>query len=176
MFPNKRLFLLINLLGGPAVLGSYAWGLLTRPGSSSILWGGVPQGIRPLYTVCMLLAASGYFAFTSLVLFRLDPQETRIASRFGFSAFNALYAAILIPSALWMPLSLLATDRSSLGLAWLVRLDLAVVGLASLGLLSALHTLRPCPSRRAYRLAIAGCLAFCFQTAVLDAIVWSAFF
>jgi hypothetical protein len=173
---QKRLFLFVNLLGGLAVLGSYAWGLLARPGSSSILWGGVPQGLRLLYTVCMLLAASGYFAFTSLILFQLNPQETRLANRFGFGAFNALYAAILVPSALWMPLTLLAIDQSSLGLVWLVRLDLAVVGLASLGLLSALIGLQPRPSRLAYRLAAAGCLAFCFQTAILDAILWSACF
>jgi hypothetical protein len=173
---SKRLFLLINLLGGSAVLGSYAWGLASRPEASSLLWGGTPQAIRPLYTVCMLLAAAGYFAFTPLIAFRLDPKAARVYRRLGYAAFNLLYAAILIPSALWLPLTLLAADRPGPGSLWLVRLDLAVVALGSLGGLGALLTLRPRPPRLAYRLAIAGCLAFCFQTVVLDAIVWSVYF
>jgi hypothetical protein len=64
----------------------------------------------------MLLAAAGYFAFTYFVLFRLDPTITRVLGRFPFDLFNVLYAVILIPSALWMPLTLFALEGSSLGL------------------------------------------------------------
>jgi hypothetical protein len=35
---------------------------------------------------------------------------------------------------------------------------------------------RPSPPLLAHRLAVAGSLAFCFQTAILDAVVWPAFF
>jgi hypothetical protein len=53
---------------------------------------------------------------------------------------------------------------------------LAAVGLASLGLLAALLNIEPRQPVWAYRLAVIGCAAFCLQTAVLDMIVWLAYF
>jgi hypothetical protein len=142
--------LTINLLGGGAVLGSYAYG--------------------------MFLAAAGYFAFIHFILFRLQPASARLGDRFGFGAFNILFAAILIPSALWMPLTYAAAEASNMVLLWVVRLVLAAVGLASLGLLAALLNTQPRRPLWAYRLAVIGCAAFCLQTAVLDMVVWSAYF
>jgi hypothetical protein len=176
MQAKKLVLIIIVLIGGGAVLGSYAYGVLAHPGAGEILWGGVPQGIRPLYTACMLLAASGYFAFTYFILFRLDPGDTRLARRFGFGAFNVLYAAILIPSALWMPLTLLAVEGSSPAALWLVKIVLWVVGGASLGLFYALMTIEPRRPGWTYRLAVAGSVFFCIQTVILDAILWVATF
>ncbi len=176
MHAKKWLTIVINLIGGTAVLGSYAYGVMTHPGAGDILWGGVPQGIRPFYTAGMLLAASGYFAFTYFVLFRLDPNDTCLPPRFGFGLFNILYAAILIPSALWMPLAFLAVEQSSLALLWTVRVVLAVVGVASLGLLFTLVNVKPRQSLWAHRMAMAGSVAFCIQTVLLDAILWGIFF
>ena len=175
--PAKKLLLLfINISGGIAVLGSYAQGVLTHPGAGQILWGGLPLGIRPFYTASMFLATAGYFAFTYLILFRLHPNDTLVANRFGFGVFNLLYAAILIPSALWMPFTFLAVEGSSQALLWVVRMVLAAVAAASLGLLFALIKVNPRPTRWAYRMAIVGSLFFCFQTVVLDAILWVLFF
>jgi hypothetical protein len=176
MHAKKWLLILINLVGGSLVLGSYALGILTHPDAGQTLWGGVPQSIRPFYTVFMFLAASGYFAFTCFILFRLNPQEARVAGRFGFGLFNALYAAILIPSALWMPLTFLAVEQSSLVLLWAVRLVLVVVGAASVGLFAALWKVEPRHPMWAHRLALLGMAGFCIQTALLDAILWGVFF
>jgi hypothetical protein len=176
MNPKKWLMVFINLFGGVAVLGSYIQGFLTHPGAAEVLWGGVPQAIRPFYTAGMFLAAAGYFAFTYFILFRLNPGDTRVFSRFGFGTFNAFYAAILIPSALWMPLTFLAVGNSSLTLLWMVRIVLAVVGLASLGLLFTLLTVQPRRPSWAHKLAIIGCAFFCIQTVLLDAIIWGSLF
>jgi len=176
MHAKKRLLVSINLFGGVAVLGSYVYGFLTHPGAAEILWGGVPQIIRPFYTAGMFLAAAGYFAFTYFILFRLNPRDTRVFGQFGYGAFNDFYAAILIPSALWMPLTFLAVENSSLALLWTVRIVLAVVGLASLGLLLALLTVKPPQPLWAHKLAITGCVFFCIQTVLLDAIVWGSLF
>ena len=173
---KKKPLLIIILVGGIAVLASYVLGPLTQPGAASLLWGGVPQGIRPLYTVGMFLGAGGYFAFTYFILFRVTPDMAHKASRFGFGLFNALYAAILLPSALWMPLTLLAAEQSSPALLWLVRLDLWTVAAASLGLLWALLAIEPRQPRWAHRLALVGSILFCLQTVILDAIVWVSFF
>jgi hypothetical protein len=176
MSAKKWLMLLINLLGGGAVIGSYIWGFLTYPNAGQALWGGVPDSIRPFYTAGMFLAATGYFAFTYFILFRLNPNKTRVFGRFPFGLFNVLYAAILVPSALWMPLTLFALEGPSLGFVWAVRIVLAMVGLASVGLLFALLKVEPRLPRWAHRMAVAGCVGFCLQTAILDATVWVAFF
>ncbi len=176
MNARKWITVIINLLGGGAVIGSYVWGFLTHPNAGQILWGGVPESIRPFYTAGMFLAAAGYFAFSYFILFRLNPGETRVFGRFGFGVFNALYAAILIPSALWMPLTFWALEGSSLILLWAVRIVLALVGMASVSLLVALANVEPRLPRWPRWLAMIGCVGFCFQTAVLDAIVWVTFF
>jgi hypothetical protein len=173
---QKWVMLGINLVGGGAVIGSYVLELSSHPGSGSSLWGGVPEAIRPLYTISMLLAAAGYFAFTSFILLRARPGETRIANRFGFGLFNGLYAGILVPSALWMPLTYRMMANPS-GILWLaIRLTLAAVAVCSLGMLGALLRLRPRQPSWAYGIAVAGCIAFCIQTALLDAVIWSAYF
>jgi len=172
---RKTIWLLINLFGGAAVIGSYLYGFLTQPNAAQVLWGGVPEGLRPLYTVCMFVAAAGYFLLGYYV-FRLNPTLTRVADRFSFGVFNILYLFLLIPSALWMPLTLLAAGNTSVLLTWIIRLDLVLVAFGSLGLLLAVLFSKPRPSSRGYILAVAGSAALCFQTVILDAIIWSLYF
>ena len=176
MDANKRRLIAILLIGGTAVLGSYLWGVQLRYDTGQILWGGVPEIIRPLYTANMFLAAAGYFLFTFFILFRLEPTKAKAIRRFGYVVFQGLYLAILIPSALWLPLTFLAVDQSSQALLWLVRAVLIVVGAASIGLLLALRRVRPPQPTAAYRLALEGSIFFCIQTVILDAIVWAVFF
>jgi len=56
--PARRLdarvpFLLVNVIGGVSVLGSYAWGIATHPETAGDLWGSIPASVIPLYTGCM---------------------------------------------------------------------------------------------------------------------------
>jgi hypothetical protein len=176
MHHKKWLMLLINLIGGAAVLGSYALGILNHPNAGQMLWGEVPESIRPYYTANMLLMAMGYFGFIYFILFRLNPLKTRVAGRFGFGLFTALFAGILFPSALWMPLTFLAVERSSLALVWAVRIVLWLVGLASLALFFAILKVEPRQPLWAQRVALIGSIAFCIQTVILDAILWVIFF
>lgn len=171
-----RSLLWLNVAGGFAVLGSYAHGIASNPLTRGDVWGGVPEGLRPLYTVSMLLAAAGYFAFSFFVFRRLDPRVTRVAGGFGFGAFHALYALILIPSALWMPLTFAMLEAPS-GPLWLaIRVTLALVGVGSLGMLVAVSSARPADAPVARAVAVAGAIAFSVQTALLDALVWPAYF
>lgn len=171
---RRAIFLALNAFGGLAILGSYAHGLLTQPDPGRV-WGGVPDGLRPLYTASMLAAAAGYFPMTLYVLLGLDPLRTRIG-RFDWSAFNALYALILLPSALWMPLTFALLEAPS-GALWLaVRGVLALVGIGALGVLGAIALARPRGPRLAWLAALAGAAAFVLQTTVLDALVWPAYF
>jgi len=168
---------LINVVGGILVLGSYAYGFITHPANRDAIWGGVPEAIKPLYTANMLFAAAGYLALTYFVLFRLSPDNSQLADLSGYKVFYIIYALILFPSALWMPLTYAALGHAGNSLYfWAVRVTLAIVGLASLALLGVLLSLHSSESSPTYWLAVAGSVFFCIQTAVLDAIVWSIFF
>jgi hypothetical protein len=174
--PAVRRLVWLNVVGGSAVLASYAWGFLAHPETAGALWGGIPEAVRPLYTLNMLLAAAGYFLFTPFVLFRLPPETTEIAGGFGYGIFHGLYALVLFPSAAWMPLTFLALETPDSAILWLVRLALALAAVGSLGLLAALLALVEPRAPRGRGLAVAGLVPFCLQTAVLDAVVWPAYF
>jgi len=176
MHPDKKSLLWLNVIGGLAVLGSYAHGIATHPESRGALWGGVPAALQPAYSLSMLTATAGYFAYSFFVFFRLDPSRTRIAGRFGYRGFHLLYALILVPSALWMPLAF-AMIESPGPLLWLaVRGVLGLTAIGSLGLLAALVLVEPRPRGPAWPIAILGALAFCIQTVLFDALVWPAFY
>jgi hypothetical protein len=176
MGTQQIILLVINVVGGAAVIGSYIFGLNAQAGGANILWGGVPANIRPLYFVSMILSALGYFAFFYFILFRLVPGEVMIAGRFGFSLFYAIFLGILIPSAFWMPLTNVYVGNPSMGVWIGIRTVLALVGLASIALVWALLSLQTKVPGIAYWLAVAGSAYFAFHTAILDAIVWAALY
>jgi hypothetical protein len=176
MTAEKRDLVLINLLGGLAVLGSYAYYLAANPATRTNLWGNVPESLRPAYTVSMLLAAAGYFAFSYFVLLRVDSREARIAGVYGYRFFLWIYAGILAPSALWMPLTFRMFEEPGWGLWIAVRIVLALVGISSLALVWAIATVRPAGPAWARALALVGAVAFAVQTALLDALVWPHYF
>ena len=140
MATQHIILLVINIIGGAAVIGSYIYGINAQAGGASDLWGGVPKSIRPIYGVSMILAALGYFAFMYYIFFRLTPSEVSIAGTLNFSLFYAIFLIILIPSALWMPLTNLYVANPSTGIWIWIRIVLALVALASIALLWSLKS------------------------------------
>ena len=171
MDPAARKLALVQLILGPAVLGSYVWCLSVWPEASSQMWGGVPESIQPLYTLWMFVAAAGYFAYTYVFLFKTKPEQTKVLGR-GYGVLSLLYILMLLPSALWMPMTKWLLEDPSALRFWLVRLDLFAVALGSLGLIAAAASLEPRPPGRLRTIAIVGAVAFSVQTVVLDAIIW----
>ncbi len=176
MGTQQVILLIINILGGVAVILSYIFGLRGQSGGASILWGGVPENIRPVYTVSMIISALGYFAFLYYIFFRLEPAQVSIAGVSGFTMFYVIFLGILIASTFWMPLTNIYVSNPSTGIWIWIRVVLAVVGLASISLLVALLTMQGKVPGTAYWLAVVGSGYFAFHTAVLDAIVWAALF
>ena len=176
MRDEQRVLAAINLGGGTAVLASYAWGALAQPAAMGALWGGVPEAARGLYVTNMFVAAFGYFLFTPYILFRLLPGVAELGGRSSVSVLASLYVAVLLPSALWLPLTAWMVESPSALLWWLIRADLALVALGSAGLLGTLWFLGPEKRARGHALAVLGLFAFCLQTVVLDAIVWPLYF
>ena len=176
MHPQKKQWLAINVLGGVAVLGSYAHGLITHPETRSLLWGHMPEALKDVYGVTMWLATAGYLVFMHRVFFRVDPSEARVGENRGFGVINACCAAVVVASALWMPLTFAYLADPSTALWLLIRADLIVVGIGAVGLLLTLFNLSPRPTGWAGSATIVALLLFALQTGFLDPFVWPLFF
>ena len=169
---TKIILLIINVIGGIAVIGSYVWGLKTGTGGANALWGGTPASVKPIYTVSMLLAALGYFAFSYFIFFRLNIADVKP----GFWIFYVIFLGILGASTFWMPLTNLFVSNPGVALWIGIRVVLAIVGLFSCALAVVLISLHTKETGLAYWLAVAGSVYFAFHTAVLDMILWPIFF
>lgn len=171
----RKPLILLNVVGGLAVLGSYALAFAYSPAVREGLWGGVPASLQPLYTTNMLLAAAGYFPFTWLFAFGAPAYPA--AQEAGHDrTMLAVYALVLVPSALWLPLTAWLIEAPSAWLFVVVRLVLFAVGAGALAILvrTAQHGLGR--GTAAGWLPFAGALPFFLQTGVLDALVWPAFY
>ena len=170
--PKKRSLLWLNIIGGTLVLGSYLIVAVTYSGEISDFWGGVAKDFIPFYTVFILLAAPSYFLFSYYVFFVIK-TDTLIINRFGYNIFHLIYGLILIPSALWMPLTAQALNNESGFTILLIRLVLIIIGVSSIVLTFILAKHMDKAHKLPYTLAIIGGILFSMQTAVFDAILWS---
>ncbi len=176
MATQHIILLVINVIGGAAVIGSYIFGLGGSSGGANVLWGGVPANIRPVYFVSMIICAVAYFAILYYLFFRLTPGEVVIAGRFNYSLFYIIFILMLIPSALWMPLTNLYVANPGTGLWIGIRTVLFIVGLASIALCWAILSIQGKVPGVSYWLAVVGAGYFAFHTMILDGIVWAALF
>jgi hypothetical protein len=172
---ERKLLAALNVAGGIAVLASYAWGVALAPALRTGLWGGVPESLRGLYTANMLLAAAGYFPFTYALLFATTPDRFRREARAPYRVLHLLYALVLGPSALWLPLTAAMIEAPSEALWLAIRAVLAAVAVGALGLLALLVRVARARRDALGWSAVAGAVPFVTQTAILDALVWPAY-
>ena len=79
MGTQQLILLIINVIGGTAVILSYIYGLKGQEGGANVLWGNVSTNVRPLYFVSMIISAVSYFAFIYYILFKIDPATSNIS-------------------------------------------------------------------------------------------------
>lgn len=176
MDPNRRRLLLLIGIGGTAVLASYVLAFAYDPAIRGALWGDLPEGtVRSIYTVNMLLAAASFFPATIVLGFATPLESFRRTTGLPFRALLAAYAAILIPSAAWLPLTALYLQSATAPLWWAIRLDLLAVGIGA-SVLGWMLIQRARRGALGSRLAAGLFFFFWLQTMVLDALVWPAFF
>ncbi|MCO4745230.1 MAG: hypothetical protein KC912_10620 [Proteobacteria bacterium] len=159
---SRVLFAIVQLIGGLAVLSSYAWGLGTQPDPLR-LWGEIPESWWTIYSLCMPPAAVGYLVAT-WQLWRREIKQ-------GYRRVVAYYAGFLVASTAWMPLCFAALDGRP-ELALLIQVDLALAGLFALAV--GVEIFRSDLAWR--RVALAAWSFLCWQCVVLDALVWPRFF
>lgn len=164
---RKRWFLLLNVAGGAAVLGSYAWGIGTHWGSAEVLWGAIDGWLRTLYTANMLPATAGYLLMFYLAYTHLD----RAGHWRSIIMWNAIF---LVSAALWMPLTFAAVDGENFALLGWIRTVLAITGIGSAAVW--VNVWRLDANKRLKPVALAMGTFLVFQCAVLDALIWPRYF
>ena len=89
----------MNIIGGIAVLGGYAYTLAINPETRNALWGGIPESWKPLYTFSMFTSAIGYLYAIYYLVFKdgLDAQ-------FFWGKYQASLLTILISIFLRLPI------------------------------------------------------------------------
>ncbi|MFK7896573.1 MAG: hypothetical protein AB8G23_12095 [Myxococcota bacterium] len=173
---QRRALLLLIAMGGSTVLASYVLAFVLEPDVRTGLWGGIPEGgMRDFYTVNMLLAAVSFFPMTWALGFATPTDALKEKTGIGFVGMLAAYAAILMASALWLPLTALYLGEQSAILWWLIRLILFIVGLGA-SVLFYMLLQRAKDGSVGIRLAAGLFFFFWLQTAILDALVWPYFF
>lgn len=158
----RVLFAVIQVVGGLAVLGSYAWGLGTQV-EPQRLWGEIPESWWTPYSLCMPPAALGYLVATWQLWRReIDENYLRVV---------AYYTGFLMASAAWMPLCFAALDGRP-ELAVVIQVDLALAAACAIAV--GVEIWRSQVYSR--RVASAAWAFLCWQCVVLDAVVWPRFF
>lgn len=171
---SRRALLQLIAIGGTAVLASYL--LVFDPAVAANLWGGIPEGrIRDLYTLNMLLAAFGFFPATYWLVFATPARALKQRTGVGFQAMFMAYAAVLMASALWLPLTALYVSSPVWPLWILIRLVLLIVGVAASVLAVLLARLARSGPATVW-LAVFAFFFFWLQTMVLDALVWPYYY
>lgn len=169
---EQIILLVINIIGGAAVIGSYVLGVRGKSGSADRLWGGMPKSARPVYYASMSLSAIGYLIFLYFLLFEVIPDSVLIADSLGYWFFYIVFIGLLGFSALWMPLTnKMANEPKSSTWFW-IRTVLVMVGLFSCALYWAILSIQEGNQGTMFCLAAIGSGYFAFHTAVLDMLIW----
>ena len=172
MRPTAAL-VLVNLIIGAAVLVSYVWGIRQFDDPTTALWGDAPTIVKSSAVATMPLAALGYlWVVWGHLLWQSDFSSSKLRGRDVAWLIVGIDAIILLLSALWMPLTVAAIQRQSDFIRYCVFVLLWIVAGATIVAIWALAAMETTAPSWSQRLAVAGALAFAFQTVVLDGIVW----
>ena len=176
MLTWKIVTAVIVVLGGIGVVSSYIIGAVKNPVGASALWGGVPKNVIPYYTLGMFLSAIGFLATSYYIFFKVDAADVRVLQALDFRFFIIVYLLILVPSALWMTLTIRMVKNPNPGFAAGIRTVLILTAIGALLMLLSMITINPRVMDWTWWLAVIGSAFFFIHTALLDAIIWTILF
>lgn len=173
---DRRATVLLVGAGCLLVVGSYVSVFWEPADVRSGLWGGLPDWLRSLNLPNMLLAAIGFFPLSWLLLVETDRPAFERESRLSYGVVLAAYALLLVPSALWLPLTVDMIENPD-PMRWIsIRIVLFAAAAGAIILLWLCLRLARARPRTAAWLGVAGALPLVLQTAVFDALIWPAYF
>lgn len=124
----------------------------------------------------MILSAGAFFLFTTYFLFKVNFEEFSLFNYFDYRIIYVVYFLLLVPSALWTPLTSIMVSNPG-ELMWIaIRSVLFAVGAAALCVVVMLIIINPPQKDLHYWSSVIGAGIFFLHTAILDAIVWPVYF
>lgn len=169
---SSTLFLLINLVGGSVVLGSYIAGLCIYPDTRSSLWGNLGNTSQKIFVVSMVVAAIGYVVFILFMGFTKDGNQFSQYFIWGTFSPSVVCALFLISSAIWMPATIAYINTDNI-IWWVITV--AVLWFSAFWILTLFIgiTLSGLDRTTPFTLVtIIGLGYVTFHCLILDAIVW----
>ena len=121
-------FLLINIIGGIAVLGGYVIALINNPETRNELWGGVPENLRLWITAFMFISALGYCFAMYYLIFDEGLSLGFFWGKFDYKLIKALLIIFLTTAALWIHTTFLYMESGSKFHWSLVQIELWLTG------------------------------------------------
>lgn len=165
MSERNKLIATITILG-PCVLLSYYIAAQYNTKGIDALWGNIPDHIKVYYPIGMIVATIGFFPFTYLSVFKsTNPKQYLLP-----------YLLILIPSILWMPLTVTYINNPNESIWLLIRIVLFLVAIGAI-----LHFMKMkndfhLQKSSIYIFALIGIIGFIGHTLFLDGLLWPYYF
>lgn len=168
----QHTFAIVNIIGGIAVLGSYAITLMLYTDQRSDFWGGINTSQQRIFVWSMLFAALGYLLFFNWVTFRLESGLLTEGSSLHSQLPVALCGIFLFFSMLWMPTTSVFLQTGN-NLWWYLAVAILWVVSISLLLLLLIVLANQWGNRSWFSvLGMAGLMYLVIHCTIFDAIIW----
>lgn len=163
---NRRKLITLIVVLGPCVLLSYYVAAQYNLKGIDALWGNMPDNIKIYYPIGMLIATLGFFPFTYLIVFHsVKPNDYLLP-----------YLFVLLPSSLWMPLTV-SYINSPTDITWFaIRIVLLLVAFGAILIYIRMKNEFKQTNLGLYKWALFGVLGFIAHTLLLDGLLWPYFF
>lgn len=165
-------FLLINIIGGIAVLGGYIIALINHPETRNELWGGVPENLRLWITAFMFISAFGYCFAMYYLIFNEGLALNFFWGKFDYKFIRILLIIFLFTAALWIHTAFIYIDSGSKVYWNFVQLELWLTGISVFLIMLGLATATDVKNNNIHFYSILGLGVISFHCLVLDAFLW----
>ena len=165
-------FLLINIIGGIAVLGGYVIALINNPETRNELWGGVPENLRLWITAFMFISALGYCFAMYYLIFDEGLSLGFFWGKFDYKLIKALLIIFLTTAALWIHTTFLYMESASKFHWSLVQIELWLTGASVFLIMIGLASATEVKNSNLHFYSILGLCVISFHCLILDAFLW----
>ena len=165
-------FLIINVIGGIAVLGGYVIALINHPKTRGELWRGVPENLRFWITLFMFISAFGYCFAMYYLIFQDGLDLDFFGGKLNINFMKGLLIIFLITAACWIHTTFAYLEHGNQILWTFVQLELWLTGITVFLMMIGVATANGVNNSFLHNTSVIGLGIISFHCLVLDAMLW----
>ncbi|MBH50753.1 MAG: hypothetical protein VYA83_05305 [Candidatus Neomarinimicrobiota bacterium] len=165
-------FLIINIIGGIAVLGGYVVALINHPDTRGELWGGVPENLRFWITSFMFVSAFGYCLAMYYLIFQDGLSLDFFWGKLNANYMKGLLIIFLLTAACWIHTTFSYLETGNQVLWTFVQIELWLTGISIFLMMIGLATASGINNNFLHSSSVIGLLIISFHCLALDAMLW----